>query len=165
MLLVLAVLNFALHSVLMIFSYGLQFSNAQSYAGYFANGFFPAMAVKDSVSGITAMLAAILIFRRHALGWWMAVIHWNWYLTWNAIIVMVAEIFTWQFPVRYQPAEIVPNIAKCFIYSCVAITFFNLKPILRMLDVSVDGRLWRVIGIFVGSISLGFLINWWSSIR
>jgi hypothetical protein len=123
------------------------------------------MFVKDSVSGITAMLAAILIFRKHAIGWWMAVIHWNWYLTWNAVIVVVAESFTWQFPVRYGHAEIVPSIAKCLIYSSIAIAFFNLKPIMWLLNASIDGRLFRVILIFAGSVSLGFLINWWSSIR
>ncbi len=164
-LLVLAALNLTWHSVLMIFSYCLQFLNAQSYAGYFASNFFPAMWLKDGVTGTTALLAAIFIFCKHPLGWWMAMIHWQWYLIWNAIIVVVADSFAWQFPVRYGQAEIVPNIARGLIYSCVAIAFFNLKPILRILNATIERRLSGMALIFTVTVSLGFVINWWSGTR
>lgn len=164
-LLVVFALNLTWHGAFMVFMYGLQFSNAQSYAGFFATNFFPAMFFKDFVTGTTALLAAVFIFRKHALGWWMAMIHWQWYLTWNAIIVVVAESLAWQFPVRHQQAEIVPNIVKCLIYSIVAIAFFNLNPILRILNTSIDRRLIRMALIFTLTVSLGFLINWWSGTR
>jgi hypothetical protein len=102
---------------------------------------------------------------KHRVGWWMAVIHWHWYLTWNAIIVIAAESFAWQFPVRYERAEIVAQIVKCLICSSVAIAFFNLKPILRILNTSTEHRLLTMALIIAGTASLGFFINWWSSIR
>lgn len=164
-LLVIAALNLTWHGALMLFMYGLQLSHAQSYAGYFASNFYPAMFLKDGVTGTTALLAAIFIFCKHPLGWWMAMIHWQWYLTWNAIIVIVAESFAWQFPVRYGQAEIVPNIAKCLVYSCAATAFFNLKPILRILNATIERRISRMALIFTVTVSLGFLINWWSGTR
>ena len=160
-LLIFAALNLSWHGGLMIFSYVLQLSHAQAGAGYFDSNFYPAMFFKDGVTGITALGAAMFIFRKHPLGWWMAMIHWQWYLTWNAILVVVAERFAWQFPVRYEQTAIIPNIAKCLIFSLVAIAFFNLKPILRILNATIDRRLTKIALIFIATVSLGFLINWW----
>ena len=164
-LLVIAALNMLVHGALMVFEYSSQFANMPSNGDYFASNFGRAMFLKDSVSGLSALLAAILIFCRHRLGWWMALIHWHWYLIWSVIIVITAESFGWQLPVRYEPSEIAAHIARCLIYSFVAIAFFNLKPILRILNLSIKYRFTTIMAIFVGTASLGFLINWWSGIR
>ena len=163
-LLVLAALNLLLHSGLMIFGYSLQFSVSQSITGYFATYFFPAMFVKDGLSLITAMFGAVFIFYRHALGWWMAVANWTWYLAWNAVIVFTAESFAWQFPVRFSQAEVFTGTLKCLIYSAIALVFFNLTPTIRLLNAPEDRRLLRVTLIFVLAVALGFLVNWWSSL-
>lgn len=164
-LLVIAALNLLFHGALMAFQYSQHFANLPSFEASFATNFSLAMFLKDCVTGATALLAAILIFCKQRLGWWMAVIHWHWYLTWNALIVIVAELFGWQFPVRYAQAEIASHIAQCVIYSCVALVFLYQKPVLRILNVSIANRLYTLALMIAGTASLGFLINWWSSIR
>ncbi len=164
-LLVIAAMNLLWHGALMVIGYFEQFANLPSSVSIFASNFFLAIILKDCIAGGTALLAAILIFCRHRIGWWMAVIHWHWYLTWNAIIVFAAESFAWRLPARYERAEIVRQMVICLIYSIVAIAFFNLKPILRILNVSIERRLHAMALILAGTASLGFLINWWSSIR
>ncbi len=124
-LLVIAAMNLLWHGALMVFGYFQQFSTLPSYNSIFASNFFPAMILKDFIAGATSLLAAILIFCRHRIGWWMAVIHWHWYLTWNAIIVFAAESFAWRLPARYERAEIVRQMVICLIYSIVAIAFLT----------------------------------------
>ena len=124
-LLVIAAMNLLWHGALMVWGYFEQFANLPSSVSIFASNFFLAIILKDCIAGGTALLAAILIFCRHRIGWWMAVIHWHWYLTWNAIIVFAAESFAWRLPARYERAEIVRQMVICLIYSIVAIAFLT----------------------------------------
>lgn len=133
-----------------------------------ANGFdfsrpiYCAIFCKDVVTCVTALAGGIMIVARQSIGWWLATIFWSWYLSWNSIIVVLAETLAWKLPIRQVAPELYRKAAISCVIACLAIAFLNWRPTMNALHVSLERRIPYVCSVLVGSLAITLMINWWS---
>lgn len=165
-LLFLVALNLILHGIWMAREYTEQFRSTNDWSRAFATSFYPAMYLKDAITGLTALVGGIAILFRRPLGWWLSMIHWNWYLTWKVTVVLVADMLSWSMPIRDSEGKshLHDELPIAF-WSIVAVAFLSSTHVMNLLKAKRDQRGWRITALFLLTTALAFLINWWSMKR
>ena len=143
---------------LMTFEWGLHLLSGLDVSSHF----YRAMILKDGIYGLTALVGGFALVIQRRIGWWSSTIHWFWYISCEVLVVLTAEAFAWQFPVRQHPPQL---LTTTFGVAVVALALLFWNPTMSHCGVNRGRRAATAGSSLAGCLAIGLLVNWWSCLK
>jgi len=146
---------------LMFFSLAMLLSSGLKLDSHFTAAIF----TKDAIYGLSAFIGGLMLLPRYKVGWWLALVHWCWYLACEICVVAVGATLGWQIPVHHAPPTLYRVMGFTALLAIGGLSILLWGPIATACNAPRTRRYLPVTAVLISSVVLAFAVNWWMSQR
>jgi hypothetical protein len=145
----------------MLFSWVMQLASGFKLDSHF----YAAIITKDAIYGISACIGGALLLARHKLGWWLALVHWCWYIACEIVVVATGATLGWRIPVHHAPPTLYRVIGLVALLAICGLSVLLWRPVASSCNAAKYNRSSVLVAVMAFSVASAFAVNWWMSLR
>ena len=127
--------------------------------------FLATIFLEDMIYAVSAFAGGVLLIARKSAGWWLAMVHWCWYVATEVVLVATAALAGWANPPRFDPPHLYRVLLFTTVVALIVVGLLNWKPICDLLRPPLQNRRRSFAFIMIPCVILALLLNAILSIR